>query len=188
MNGHRVVSSGQAQARRSSTAVTISRWSFAAMPLALALALTGCVVSEVTTVRGGQEVTPDAITDDLAGIDPCAALSADTLATLGLAELAPVALSAPDFGCEWAGVNDFVTPSVVVWVAAPRDADPDEETVTVDGVTVNVYAVSDNDGRYIAHFDDVTLTVNYTGAQSSVDVRVALELAMSDVLAHYDRT
>lgn len=43
------------------------------------------------------------------------------------------------------------------------------------------------DGRYIARFDDLTLSLNYLRARSEVPAGEALDLLMADVLRAYGR-
>lgn len=164
------------------------RLPIAAAMLGIAVLLTGCTVHEVTHIRNGEEVTDDELPLNVAEIDACAALSNATKEALGLAELEPVPLLAPDAGCSWEGHNDYVIPSLILWVNEPEDGNPSDEKVMIDGVEVNVYSAMGNIGRYIAYLEDVTLRVNYKGAELDIDAHDALKQAMSDVLAHYGRT
>lgn len=155
------------------------------------VSLSGCMVHEVTYTRNGVEVTPADLPDSVKDIDACEALSNQTRETLGIADVEPQKLVPPqEHGCEWVGVSNYTTPSVVLWVTEPAEGDPTEETVSINGVTVNVFGAWENTGRYIAYLDDVTLSVNYNGSvdrELVIDARTALETAMSDVLAHYGR-
>ncbi len=160
----------------------------AATLLGLTVAVTGCAVQEITYTQNGEVVEPDDLPPEIADVDACTALSDDTLDLLGLSELEPVEVMPPQTGCEWSGYNDYVVPSLIVWVGEPEEGDPTDEIVTIDGIPVNVFSALGNTGRYIAYLDDVTLTVNFKGAELEIDAHTALEAAMSDVLRHYGRS
>lgn len=154
-----------------------------------ALLLSGCSVQEVTHTVNGEDVTDAERPLAADEVDACTALSDETLEALGLAELEPVELTTADApGCDWSGINNYTTPSLVVWVTEPETPSENDEIVTIDGVDVNVWSIAGNSGRYVAYFDDVTLSVNYLGAELDIDAHDALELAMRDVLAHYGRS
>lgn len=144
---------------------------------------------EVAYVKDGIRVYPNPPTGADADVDPCTLLSESTLDLLGLTDLEPAELPSytPDDGCSWSGVNNFVTPDLELRVNGYTETDPALEIRSISEVPVAVYAAFGNNGRYIAHFDDLTLSINYLGAKVEVDAHDALTQAMVDVLDAYGR-
>lgn len=120
-------------------------------------------------------------------VDACSALTAKTLEALGLTDVKPQKLVDPtEPGCQWAGLNDYVTPTVTLWVLDPESADEGDDNVTVAGLPVNVWAINDSSGRYVVRCGPVSLAVNYTSTKDSLSPNEALERATTDVIAAYD--
>ncbi|WP_146079023.1 hypothetical protein [Pseudoclavibacter sp. RFBA6] len=120
----------------------------------------GCM-SEVTYTRNGVEVTPDAelVESGYADIDPCSAISDETLKAAGFATPSAAQTLSPDPDCEWRdGMKS--APTLLLWVDGPTEADELSEAIEVSGVEVEVYFQAGASGRYVARFDDLTLTLN----------------------------
>ncbi len=90
-------------------------------------------------------------------------------------------------GCEWSGVNSYITPSATLWVSGRSEPENVWESTTVAGVEVEIWTLTPEMGRYIARFDDLTLSLNYLRARSEVPAGEALDLLMADVLRAYGR-
>ena len=120
----------------------------------------GCM-SEVTYTRNGVEVTPDQalVESGYADIDPCSAISDETLKAAGFASPSSGQTLSPDPDCEWRdGMKS--APTMLLWVDGPTEADDLSELIEVSGVEVEVYFQAGASGRYVARFDDLTLTLN----------------------------
>lgn len=150
-------------------------------------ALSACSQQEVTVVRNGTTVTPPPpLPDTVPDVDPCTAISDETLDAIGAGDVSPSALVAEP-GCSWAGINSYVTPDITLWVEGYKEPGTIEATTTVAGTEVEIWTLSGEGGRYIARFDDLTLSLNYLPGRSEVPVDEALDLLMADVLQAYGR-
>lgn len=158
----------------------------AALVLLTAAACVACSQQEVTVTRNGTVVSTVADPEAAEGIDPCTALSRETLDLLGAGEAVPRELSAEP-GCEWSGMNSYITPSATLWVSGRSEPESVWEATTVAGVEVEIWTLAPEGGRYIARFDDLTLSLNYLRARSEVPAGEALDLLMADVLRAYGR-
>jgi hypothetical protein len=144
------------------------------------LLLSGCTRSVVTV--DGHSVTPVPVSS----VDACSAVSTATVKALGLADEKPVVLNDPERpGCEWSGINDYITPDLILWVLAPNSASSSDESITISGVSVDVWVISDADGRYIVPCGSNDLTINYTQAKGPLAPKDALQLAAADIIAAY---
>lgn len=159
---------------------------FAAALLAVT-ALSACSQQEVTVTRNGTTVTPPpALPETVPDVDPCTAISTDTLEAIGASDVSSGALLSEP-GCSWAGINSYVTPDITLWVEGYKEPGVIEDTTIVAGTEVEIWTMSEQGGRYIARFDDLTLSVNYLPGRSEVPVDEALDLLMADVLRAYGR-
>lgn len=151
----------------------------------IALCLSGCVQHEVTVTRNGETVTAEPaapVTD----VDPCSVLSPETLEETGLGELEAIPIvDEANPGCEWSGYNDYVTPSLTLWVRGASAGNPDDHTVLIDGKAVQVFAMNDQGGRYVAICGDASVTLNYTKGKGPLTPKAALGLAMPDAIEAY---
>lgn len=122
--------------------------------------LAGCV-SEVTYTRNGVEVTPDPalVESGYADIDPCTAISEETLDAAGFASPSAGQTLSPDPDCKWSdGMKS--APTMLLWVDGYTEPDDLSELIQVSGVDVEVFFHAGASGRYVARFDDLTLTLN----------------------------
>ncbi|PPF77145.1 hypothetical protein C5B99_04045 [Pseudoclavibacter sp. Z016] len=120
----------------------------------------GCV-SDVTYTRNGVEVTPDEalVVSGYADIDPCTAISDETLKAAGFMSPSSGQTLSPDPDCEWRdGMKS--APTLLLWVDGPTEADELSQLIEVSGVEVEVFFQAGASGRYVARFDDLTLTLN----------------------------
>lgn len=148
--------------------------------------LSGCTVQTVTVTKNGQTQTSSPVAN-VPNVDACSALTANTLEALGLIDVEPRKLVDPtEPGCQWAGFNNYVTPTLTLWVLDPESVDEGEDNLTVAGLPVNVWVISDTSGRYVVQCGPVSLAVNYSSAKDSLPPSDALQRATEDVIAAYD--
>ncbi|PRZ42305.1 uncharacterized protein DUF3558 [Antricoccus suffuscus] len=154
--------------------------------LALAIVgLGGCTTHEETRTDNGRSVT--AAPAPASDVDACKALTSQTLKTIGLADITPVPITDETKpGCDWSGTNDYITPSVTLWIRGASVGDPSNDTVTISGKKVEVWAMNSDVGRYIAICGKRSVTINYTQGKGPLAPPDALELTMKDALAAYD--
>lgn len=154
--------------------------------LAFISTLSGCAVQTVTVTKNGQTQTSSPLAN-VPNVDACSALTTNTLDALGLTDLEPQKLVDPtEPGCQWAGLNDYVTPTLTLWVLDPESVDEGDDNVMVAGLSVNVWSLSDTSGRYVVRCGPVSLAVNYTTAKNPLPPSEALQLATEDVIAAYE--
>ncbi len=152
-----------------------------------AVGLIGCSTHEVTRTENGTSVTAAPAPDT--DVDACKALTSQTLQALGLTDITPVPVTDKTKpGCDWSGANDYITPSVTLWVRSASVGDSSNDTVTIAGKKVQVWAISSNAGRYVAICDKRSVTINYTQGKGPLGPTDALELTMKDSVAAYKCT
>ena len=158
----------------------------AALAVLAAAACGACSQQEVSVTRNGTAVPAVAVPVSAQDVDPCAAISPEMLDAVGAGDAMPRELLAEP-GCEWSGVNSYITPDATLWVSGRSEPDDVGERTTVAGTEVEIWTLTPEMGRYIARFDDLTLSLNYKRARSEIPAGEALNLLMADVLRAYGR-
>lgn len=156
----------------------------------ITVGLGGCSVAHrVTTTQNGATATDTATPAPVSNVDACKALTPQSLDKLGLSNITPVPINDPDkTGCDWSGTNDYVTPSMTLWVRSASVGDPSNDTVIVAGKEIQVYTVNTDGGRYIAICGKRSVTINYTRGKGPLGPKDGLDLTMKDAVAAYHCT